>query len=109
MDGNWEGVNTEAAGGPAKINNIESKGYFLQPNKDLSLNRMSFHLSAENKRCFRAGIYGKKRVNFISQTKEDKYFIELYNFPPQHRTNILTCFIKENERIVYTGKKGLKE
>ncbi|OAT81008.1 hypothetical protein A6P54_13525 [Bacillus sp. MKU004] len=105
MEENWDGEMRETAGVSAKINNIESKDYVLHSNKDLSFNRMSFHLSAENKKCFRAGIYGKKRVNFISQTKEDKYFTELYNFPPQHRSNILTCFIKENERIVYTGKK----
>jgi hypothetical protein len=77
--------------------------------KDFSSKRICFQLSNKNNRYFRAGNYGKKRVHFFCQMQEnDKNFIELYNdqTPPEiTHTNKLICFIKENERIIYTGKK----
>jgi hypothetical protein len=78
--------------------------------EDFASTKLSFLISSHTKRYFRAGDYGKKRVHFFCQSPEnDKHFIELYNdqTPPEMtHTNKLICFIKENERIIYTGKKS---
>jgi hypothetical protein len=77
--------------------------------KDFASTKLCFTVTKHTNRYFRAGDYGKKRVHFFCQMQEnDKNFIELYNdqTPPEiTHTNKLICFIKENERIIYTGKK----
>ncbi|MFL8937773.1 hypothetical protein ACKA06_13340 [Rossellomorea oryzaecorticis] len=71
--------------------------------------RLSFRVIKKKKSYFRAGDYGKKRVHFFSNKKENgKHLDELYIshiHPGTTHTNKLTCIIQENNRIVYTGKK----
>ncbi|XXM72889.1 hypothetical protein ACQ0QQ_03035 [Lysinibacillus sphaericus] len=76
--------------------------------KDFSSRKISFRISKKNTSYFRAGDYGRKRVHLFSNNKEnDRHTYELYYVDIHPRTthsNKLTCFIKENERIIYTGK-----
>ncbi|KSU60455.1 hypothetical protein AS034_16575 [[Bacillus] enclensis] len=77
-------------------------------NKDFSSMKISFKVTKKNSSYYRAGNYGKKRIHFFSNHKEnDKNHYELYHFhiqPSTTHSNKLTCFIKENERIIYSGK-----
>jgi hypothetical protein len=77
-------------------------------NRDFSSRRISFQIAKKNTSCFRAGNYGRKRVHLFSNNKEnDKHYFELYfvhTHPRSTHSNKLTCFIKENERIIYTGE-----
>ncbi len=79
---------------------------------DFAASKVSFHVTKKKNSYFRAGDYGKKRVHFFSNNKEnDKNFYELYIINTHQEithTNKLTCFIQENKRIVYTGKKEKK-
>ncbi len=77
-------------------------------NKDFSSRKISFRIAKKNTLCFRAGNFGRKRVHLFSNNREnDKHFYDLYfvhTHPRITHSNKLTCFIKENERIIYTGK-----
>jgi hypothetical protein len=112
-----EGTWKSSIGQTATIDNMEIKkvkeGVMSDKDnpvqKDYSSKRISFQLSNKNDRYFRAGDYGKKRVHFFCQLqKNDKNHIDLYNDQTPHgvlHTNKLICYIKENKRIIYTGKK----
>ncbi|OIU67703.1 hypothetical protein BHE18_12815 [Rossellomorea aquimaris] len=90
------------------VSTTESENEKWDNNKDFSSMSISFQVSKKNKSCFRAGNCGKKRIHFFSSYKEnDKNHSGLYHFHTQPRTtrsNKLTCFIKENDRIIYIGK-----
>jgi hypothetical protein len=74
-----------------------------------AVSRLTFRVAKKKESYFRAGDYGKKRVHFFSNKKENgKHLDELYASyidPGTTHTNKLTCIIQENKRIVYTGRK----
>ncbi|MCA1055153.1 hypothetical protein LCM10_09150 [Rossellomorea aquimaris] len=74
--------------------------------------KTSIKISKNGTSRFRAGDYGKKRIHLFLNTRDRER--SLYHQDPEHSLkplsigSKLTCFIKENGRIVYTGKKKQK-